>query len=49
MQERKGVITFQGKPLTSRGMDIKIGESALAVFLFLLKSMLVQNYKAKIL
>ena len=28
MQERKGVITFQGNPLTLLGTDIKIGESA---------------------
>jgi thioredoxin-dependent peroxiredoxin len=28
MQERKGVITFQGNPLTLRGPEIKVGDKA---------------------
>ncbi|HTC20531.1 MAG TPA: thiol peroxidase, partial [bacterium] len=28
MQERKGVITFKGGPLTLLGPDIKVGDTA---------------------
>jgi len=50
MQERKGVVTFQGNPLTLLGTDIKIGESAPEVTLLGndLRPVPLSAYKGKV-
>jgi thiol peroxidase len=51
MQERKGVITFKGGPLTLLGPDIKVGDTApnFKVLTNSLQEVTLDNYKGKTL